>query len=377
MPGTKWPALKRHTVLPVARSQPVGPAADRGDEHEVPDDERRAGDGPDVAAPAQAAAARVVRVENAVARADVELPVGDRRRRVGEAAQPLRPDDPARGRVERDELARPRGHVEAPAVRRGARVEALVADEAPLHVGAPELGAVRSAQAEDRARVGRDADAVSPDGRARVDPAARVVGPANRGGRGVDREQAPVRRAEVDGVAEHDRGGLDLGGRVEPPERASVLAVQRGDRAVVRADEQALAGDRGRRGPVAAAAPPQDLARLGVERDGAPGLLRVRVDDAVADARRVLHEAADAPRPDRAPASACPGRSSARGFAGGSRRTPSSRARDPRRVPARARSSSSRWSSPRWSSRVPRRRRRRRGARCRGCPPGRSFARSA
>ena len=213
--------------------------------------------------------------------------------------QVLRPHDPARGGVERDELAGPGGHVEPLAVRRGARVEALVAHDAPLHVGAPELGAVRAAQAEDRARVGRDADAVPPDGRARVDPAARVVGPADRARRHVDREQAAVGGAEVGDVVRDDRGGLDPGRGLDRPEGPAGCAVEpetvpscdvTTSRGPAMAGVEALGPSR----RVQSSRP----VRASIRRRP-PRRLGVHVQPAVAEAGRVLHQPPHAFRPDR------------------------------------------------------------------------------
>ena len=145
-------------------------------------------------------------------------------------------------------LARPRDRVEPLAVGRGARVEALVAEGVPLHVRAPELLPVALAEAEDRARVRRDAHAAVGERRARVDPAAGVERPPHPAGVDVDGEEPAVRRPEV-GRVPRDRGRrLDLRVRPELPDELPALARERRDRAVLRAHDELVARDRrGRR----------------------------------------------------------------------------------------------------------------------------------
>ena len=184
------------------------------------------------------------------------------------------------------------------AVGRGARVEALVPEQIALDVRRPELVAVRAPQADDRAGVGRDADTVSPDRRARVDSSPRVVGPADGPAGHVDGEEPPVGRAEVGGVVDRDRRRFDPTRRPDTPEHLPVRTIEPGDGAVVRADDQSWACDRRRRShEVRHLASPDDVAVLGVDREGRPFRV-VDVQSPVAERRRILHEP-DGPTPDR------------------------------------------------------------------------------
>ena len=97
--------------------------------------------------------------------------------------------------------------------------------------------------------------------------------------------------------------GRRLDDRVRPqlPDELAALPCQRGHRAVLRADDQVVAGDRrGRRLRRVADLLPDHLARLGVDRPRV-ALERVHVEDAVAVARRVLDVLAEPSRPERLP----------------------------------------------------------------------------
>ena len=160
-----------------------------------------------------------VRVQGAVEAADEDAVVADRRRRVAPARTGRAVHSTCPLRASSATIVPERAdRVEPAAVGRGARVEALVAERVALHVRDPEPRAVLRPQAEDRAGIRRDAHAPVGERRARVDPAAGVVDPADLAGLGPDREEAPVGRAEVGDPLDDRRRRLDLRVRAQLPD---------------------------------------------------------------------------------------------------------------------------------------------------------------
>src|SRR5262249_28237796 len=192
---------------------------ERGEEDERADDERGPEDpAADVPRPELLAGRGVVGTGLPVEVAEEDASVRDRRRRIAGGAEVVCPERLAVRGAQRDDEPGARDREQAQPVGRSARVEACVAQEVTLDVADPEELSVPPVEAEDRPGVSRDADPPAEHRRARVDPAAGLVRPADPPADGVDREQATVRGAEIRRLADHDRRRLDLRGDAQLPE---------------------------------------------------------------------------------------------------------------------------------------------------------------
>ncbi len=235
--------------------------------------------------------------ESSVEPAGEDAPVRDRGRRVAEPAHARMPHDAARGRVERVDGARACDRVEPRAVRRGARVEALVAERVALEVRRPLLFAGSSIEADERARICRHAHAAAEHRRARIDPAAGLIRPADAPGVRSHREQPPVVRAEEGRSVDDDRRRLDLASRANLPDLPSGSPAERRDGSVLRCDEDARPVDRRAGRERSADAPsPLDPTRCRIEGERRAG---EAVDEELALAvdGRELDVRSETPRP--------------------------------------------------------------------------------
>ena len=160
---------------------------------------------------------------DAVEAADEDDAVRDRGRRVAESTDAGRPDDVAVLRVDRDD--RPRARRPSRCARRrstGSRRSSR-SGTCPARRTSSRSPRPCRVEADDGTCIGRDADTIAEDGRARVDTTARVVRPADAAGVGAHREEAPVGRAEVREAVDDDGGRLDLARRLHLPEQLAGL----------------------------------------------------------------------------------------------------------------------------------------------------------
>ena len=113
------------------------------------------------------------------------------------------------------------------------------------------------------------------------------------------REEAAVVGAEVDETLHGDRGGLDLPRSLHAPDRSPARAVERGDGARLRGDDDARAVDRRAGRELAADLPtPAHLSGLGLDRERV-ALDGVHVEGPVAVRPGELDVAAEPARPHR------------------------------------------------------------------------------
>ena len=295
-----------------APGRPGGVAATAGAGGEVDetvDHARRAVDrGRGLEAPEPVPGRRVERHELAVVRADVDPLPPDRGRCVDVVARALGPQQPSARGAEGVEgaVGVPDEH---PAVRdRGRGVEELAAAEARECLRAPAEASRASVQRVDAAAVGAEVDLSVGKRRRAVDLVVGGELPAGLARVDVDRVQLVIPRADVEGLADHERRGLEHAGPVAPDDLPGPgrhrddlpglvprepVAGQRLHPRVV--DDAVGDGRRGGRAVVELPLP-DHLARPVVERVE-PAALLGDVQAAVPDRRRELEHVARLERP--------------------------------------------------------------------------------